>query len=78
MDSSCEFVAVTISQRESELAGLIMKVIKQGLEGLVLKDTKVSRLSRPESVCFTVGSWQGISLCVYREELHVVSKANQV
>ena len=29
-------------QREEDLSELIMKVIKQGLEGLVLKDTRVS------------------------------------
>ena len=34
----------TVVQREEELSGLIMKVIKQGLEGLVLKDTKVREL----------------------------------
>ena len=31
-------------QREDDLSDLIMKVIKQGLEGLVLKDTKVSNI----------------------------------
>ena len=30
-------------QREGDLSDLIMKVIRQGLEGLVLKDLKVSR-----------------------------------
>ena len=32
---------VTCVQQEEDLSDLIMKVIKQGLEGLVLKDTKV-------------------------------------
>ena len=35
---------ITVAQREEKLSGLIMKVIKQGLEGLVLKDTKVREL----------------------------------
>ena len=30
-------------QREGDLSDLIMKVIRQGLEGLVLKDLKVGR-----------------------------------
>ena len=41
MTFELESLCLRVTQRESELSGLIMKVIKQGLEGLVLKDTKV-------------------------------------
>ena len=34
-------IMFTCWQREEDLTDLIMKVIQQGLEGLVLKDTKV-------------------------------------
>lgn len=35
------FTDIVYWQREEDLTDLIMKVIQQGLEGLVLKDTKV-------------------------------------
>ncbi len=35
------FFLILCLQQEEDLSDLIMKVIKQGLEGLVLKDTKV-------------------------------------
>ncbi len=38
----CLLIVLLSVQQEEDLSDLIMKVIKQGLEGLVLKDTKVN------------------------------------
>lgn len=39
--SHCLHVSLTVPQKASDLADMINRVIREGLEGLVLKDVKV-------------------------------------
>ena len=62
----CVCVCVCVWQRAGDLADMITRVIREGLEGLVLKDIKVSCFLSPmETVCvWTWWCWSCVCVCV--------------